>query len=161
LRFSGSTAVFACGVVNFPHKAAIASSAASVFVSLALCHRHRDDVLASGPDISRYIMSVENYWHGLRPLSIIYVLPHALAIYGAIAFNLALVWSLLQQFGIASMAFILITTLISPAIPIVTALAFFDKSLDARISAVTDYVLDWCQNPFRKPPPSSDDEKEE
>lgn len=43
--------VLASGTVNVPIVGAIASSGASIFVALALCHKHRDDILASGPDI--------------------------------------------------------------------------------------------------------------
>lgn len=110
---------------------------------------------------SRYIMSVENYYDGLRPLSIIYVLPHALAIYSAVFFNLALIWSLLQRLGIFSQAVVLLIVLLSPIIPILAALAFFDKELDSKITHAKDYVLEWFRKPFRKPSPPSDDEKED
>lgn len=104
-------------------------------------------------------MSVENYYHGLRPLSLIYVLPHTLAIYAGILFNVALVWSFMQRFGVASQAFLLVAHLFTPILPIITSLAFFDRTLDAKITSATNYLLDWFQNPFRKPPPPSDDDE--
>ncbi|KAG8976139.1 hypothetical protein FRB90_009275, partial [Tulasnella sp. 427] len=59
-------------------------SGASVLISLILHQAHSRDRLATAPDISAYIMQVEDYYHGLRPLSIIFSLPHALTAYSAL-----------------------------------------------------------------------------
>jgi hypothetical protein len=87
----GSTTMLAAGQRGPLFVVSTTLSGASVFIGLVLHHKHSEGALATGPDVSRYIMSVESYYHGLRPLSIVYVVPHALIIYSAVCFNAALV----------------------------------------------------------------------
>ncbi|KAG8991001.1 hypothetical protein FRB94_012935 [Tulasnella sp. JGI-2019a] len=128
----GSTALLASGVTNIPLLASTALSSSSAFVALALCHKHREDILATGPDISRYIMSVENYYHGLRPLSIILVLPHALTAYSAALFSVALTTLAIERarYILEAIAFV-VATIASAVLPVYAVLAYFDPSLDA------------------------------
>ncbi|KAG9014200.1 hypothetical protein FRB94_013510 [Tulasnella sp. JGI-2019a] len=130
----GGTALLASGAQSVPLLGSIAFSGASSFTSLALCHKHRDDILATGPDISKYIMSVESYYHGLRPLSIIYIIPHTLAIYSAILFSGAVLMSAWQS---ARSALELVSSVGSfsiAALPIFGTLAYFDPDISSTLS---------------------------
>ncbi|KIO21217.1 hypothetical protein M407DRAFT_29146 [Tulasnella calospora MUT 4182] len=64
--------------------ASASMAGASVLISLILHQAHSRERLATAPDISAYIMQVEGYFHGLRPLSITFTLPHALTAYSAL-----------------------------------------------------------------------------
>ncbi|KAG8934685.1 hypothetical protein FRC01_001086 [Tulasnella sp. 417] len=64
--------------------ASASMSGASVLISLILHQAHSKERLATAPDISAYIMQVEDYFHGLRPLSVTFTLPHALTAYSAV-----------------------------------------------------------------------------
>ncbi|KAG8906980.1 hypothetical protein FRB99_005622 [Tulasnella sp. 403] len=72
-------------------------SAAGVWLSLFLQNAHSRDKIATAPDISAYIMKVEDYYHGLRPLSIVFCFPHALTIYSVLLLQTALVYQSLEQ----------------------------------------------------------------
>ncbi|KAG8991484.1 hypothetical protein FRB94_012463 [Tulasnella sp. JGI-2019a] len=149
LLWLGSTTLLVSGVAVTPLLASIAFSGASAFVSLVLCHRHRDDVLATGPDISQYIMSVENYYHGLRPLSIVYVVPHTLAIYSGILITVALVtstWQRASNFLEITLSF---ASIFIAALSILGTLAYFDAGLFFAVSRVLQSVM-----PPKAPPTS-------
>ncbi|KAG8880237.1 hypothetical protein FRB98_005280 [Tulasnella sp. 332] len=136
--------MLASGATSIAFLVSTALAGSSTLVSLALCHKHREDILATGPDISKYIMSVENYYHGLRPLSIIFVLPHALTAYAAMSFGIALTSLAVQRSGSLPEAIGFIIAILSAAIlPAYAVLVYFDPSL-----AVTGYI-DKIPNPFK------------
>jgi len=143
----GSTTMLASGKTNLLLVASTALSGASAFVSLLLFHKHSESALATGPDISRYIMSVENYYHGLRPLSIVYVVPHALTIYSGILFNGALA---IIAFSSGRRVLEIITLIAIMALAVLTTfgtLAFFDHSLARFFSA--EQILDALEKLLR------------
>jgi len=75
--------VLALGGTNLAVMASASFAVSSVLISLLLLQGHKKDRLATAPQLSSYIVQVEDYHHGLRPLSFIFSLPHALTIYSA------------------------------------------------------------------------------
>ncbi|KAG8860101.1 hypothetical protein FRB96_004124 [Tulasnella sp. 330] len=133
----GSTVLLASGVTSLPVLASIAFSGASVFISSALCHRHRTETLATGPDVSKYIMSVENYYHGLRPLSIVYVIPHALTVYSAISFTAAVLLLAFQRAKNVKDIVSAVASLSIAVLPIIGTLAYFNVNLFSLLSVIS------------------------
>ncbi|KAG8876653.1 hypothetical protein FRB97_004018, partial [Tulasnella sp. 331] len=85
---------------------------------------------------SQYIMSVESYYHGLRPLSIIYVIPHTLAIYSAI-FSACVLMAQAWQRVHNTLQFLSSFASFSAAVlPILATLAYFDSNLFSLLSTV-------------------------
>ncbi|KAG9024260.1 hypothetical protein FRB95_011733 [Tulasnella sp. JGI-2019a] len=145
----GSTTLLASGITNVALIASTALSGSSAFVALALCHKHREDILATGPDISRYIMSVENYYHGLRPLSIILVLPHALTAYSAAFFSIALTTLAIQRARYILEAILFVFAVFTTTVlPVYAILSYFDPSLE--IMPYIDKVINPLRNLLRK-----------
>jgi len=156
----GSATMLASGHRTFFLVSSTALSGASVFVSFVLHHKHSESALATGPDVSRYIMSVESYYHGLRPLSIVYVVPHALIIYSAVCFNAALVTVALGSglgiLGTSAVAAVLALALFA----VFGTLSFFDHTLTRLIFAL-EQALDTLKKVprARKDRPRSEGEK--
>jgi len=106
----------------------IAFAGASIPVSLALYKKHSDDLLATGPDITAYIISVESVDHGLRPLSTILCLPHALTLWSALLFNGTLLSLALRgERGTGVLATLLITLVVT--VPIALSLFLHDAAI--------------------------------
>ncbi|KAG8892026.1 hypothetical protein FRB99_003166 [Tulasnella sp. 403] len=98
---------------------------ASVYSSVYLHQKHPEHQLATGPDISVYVMSVENYYYGLRPLSIILTLPHALVIYAAVFLHTALLFIVLKEVTGIDQTILAFGSLWVGAAPIVATAYFF------------------------------------
>lgn len=77
-------------------------------------------------------MSVENYHHGLRPLSIVLALPQGLAIYSGMSFSLALVVFVNEKAESFSQVALSVLVMMVAAFTIVGTLMFFDPSLRTR-----------------------------
>lgn len=136
-----------------PLVASSAFSAASASVSLVLYHKHGDSSLSTGPDIvssclirakaafcnpgslmlslvgllqqSRYIMSVESYHNGLHPLAIVFVLPHALNIYSAAGFSIALIKIVIDLNSSIVQLLMTLAIMSLGVLPIIGTLVFF------------------------------------
>ncbi|KIO30646.1 hypothetical protein M407DRAFT_20361 [Tulasnella calospora MUT 4182] len=76
-------------------KSLVASTAgAGVVLSLLLHRVHQRSGLATASDISAYISYAENYYHGLRGLSIVLSLPRVLSLWGMILLQVTLAMEL-------------------------------------------------------------------
>jgi len=83
LVFLGAIIAQNSGEGNIPIAAAASCAAASAFTAAYLHQIHSSSYLGTGPEISAYVMKMEDYRHGLRPLSLVFTAPHALTIYSA------------------------------------------------------------------------------
>ncbi|KAG8975349.1 hypothetical protein FRC05_005908 [Tulasnella sp. 425] len=66
-------------------------AAAAMVAALYLLQTHAEDKLSTAPGISAWISRVEDFKHGLRPLSITFALPRALTMYAFVAMQFGLV----------------------------------------------------------------------
>jgi len=121
----GNCTLVASGLSSVCLAGSMAISGSSIFISVALIYKHSEQALANGPDVSRYIMSVESYHHGLRPTAIVYVLPHALTAYSAILINVALVGMVMEGISRLTDGLIVVFALILSILLSVGTLSFF------------------------------------
>jgi len=126
----GGCVILASGIVNVTFIASTVFSGVSAFISLVLYNKHGEYALSTGPDISRYIMSVESYHHGLRPLSLVFVLPQALTVYSAGFFNVALIVLALDRVRGVIGGLMVIGIVVLAGTFVVWTFAFFDRSLE-------------------------------
>lgn len=84
------TVLLATGHVTPIVMASASLAGACILLSVLLIQKYSVEKLATGPDISNFIMQAEDYYHGLRPLSITFTLPRVLTMYSAILFQVAL-----------------------------------------------------------------------
>lgn len=106
-------------------------------------------------------MSVESYYHGLRPLSIVFVVPHALAIHSAVCFNVALVGIAMEQTRNLVEGVVLVAVLALACLAIFGTFTFFNGSPSGLIFHL-ERALETVRKAFRtrKGRPRSDEREE-
>jgi len=95
--FLADTMLFASGRMTTPFIISGSLAGSAIFSAVFLHQTHSGGRLATAPDISSYIVKVEDFNHGLRPLSLTFTLPHALASYSAIFLAMGLLMLSLEN----------------------------------------------------------------
>ncbi|KIO22661.1 hypothetical protein M407DRAFT_27845 [Tulasnella calospora MUT 4182] len=118
-------ALIASELNNVATMASASLSGASIFIALLLHQKHPQWKLATGPDISQYVMSVEDYYQGLRPLSIILALPQTVSIYAALFFHIGLLLVVTDRIRQAQEAMWMMAAMSIGLAPLVASILFF------------------------------------
>ncbi|KAG8901137.1 hypothetical protein FRB99_005509, partial [Tulasnella sp. 403] len=121
----GNILLFSKGSTTLPGIASTSLAGASTFAALYLHSKHPEYLLKTGPDISTYIMSVESYWFGLRPLAIVLAVPQALAIYSALAFQVALLSLLFTGASSVDQSIKALAAVSTGIVPVVVTMNYF------------------------------------
>ncbi|KAG8991801.1 hypothetical protein FRB90_001217, partial [Tulasnella sp. 427] len=136
-------ALMASKLNNIATSASASLGGASIFIGIFLHQKHPQWQLATGPDIvspiirsvrvranesiaqSQYVMSVEDYWQGLRPLSIVLALPQAVSIYSALLFHLGLLLIVTDRIAQAQEAVWTMAAMWVGILPLAASVMFF------------------------------------
>lgn len=144
-------ALIASRLNNIATMASASLSGASIVIGLFLHQKHPQWKLATGPEISQYVMSVEDYYQGLRPLSIILALPQTLGIYAALFFHIGLLLVVTDRIKQVQEAIWTLLAMSIGLVPLMASIHFFAPPKPASPAGAsgswTSFLRKWKERP--------------